>query len=103
MTRDDVFNKGSDFINGLVEGFGTPRSKSIEYLRHLGFNPIKITIALCEETFVFKTEEECKKAMKAFNGETGNWGWWYSLDGEYPWEETVLEYKDLIGKIYDIR
>lgn len=106
MTNDDELNKwiGSvlkDYVPPTEEeqeqqrkehfrGYGTPESRLLEIIRANGFNPIAITIMICEETFVFETEAEAHAASESVKT---NEGWWYGLDGKYPWAETLKEYR----------
>lgn len=71
--------------------YGTPDSEFLKCIISKGYNPIGITIMACEETFIFSTEEEAYRAHKELDT---NEGWWYGLDGEYPWEETRKWYVD---------
>jgi len=64
---------------------GTPDSFLLKRVREAGFKPIGITTIICEETFIFKSKQECAAAAKMFPPE----GWWYDFAG---WEETRKEY-----------
>lgn len=75
--------------------YGTDKSELLKKVQAAGFRPIAITVMICEETFVFKTEKESHEAYKAMDT---NDGWWYGLDGKYPWDKTWKEYVD---KSYD--
>lgn len=125
MTNDDELNKwiGSvlkDYVPPTEEeleqqrkeheehfrGYGTPESRLLKIIRANGFNPIAITILICEETFVFQTEVEAHAAAASCNA---NEGWWYGLDGKYPWAETLKEYRkrfnhsDKPTPVYDLK
>jgi len=77
--------------------YGTRDSSSLTLLRSAGFNPIAITIMMCEETFVFETDEEAKKAHEEFEKNkihgVNIQGWWY---GRNYFNETILEYRNLM-------
>lgn len=75
--------------------YGTDKSELLKKVIDAGFKPIAITIMICEETFVFKTNKE---ATEAYMSISENDGWWYGLDGKYPWNQTWKEYVD---KHYD--
>lgn len=74
-----------------VRGYGSPLSKMLTKIREAGFKPIAITVMICEETFVFKTEEEAKAAWEKFKPE----GWWYGFS---YFIDTREEY---VNKFYD--
>ncbi len=68
----DLFDdKYADHVNK----YGTPDSPFLKEIRDAGFNPIAITVMICEETIVFKTNEEAQQAADKFLPE----GWWYGL------------------------
>lgn len=74
--------------------YGTDKSESIEKLRNVGFNPIGITKMICEETFIFNTDEEALKAFEYFEknpvGEVIQ-GWWYGIvDFQLARQEYVM-------------
>lgn len=69
------------------ERYGTDKSYWLETIRKKGFNPIGITVMLCEETIVFATKEETEAAASEFMPE----GWWYTLS---EWEKSRKEYVD---------
>jgi len=75
----------------IHDNYGKPTSVLLNEIIDAGFNPIGITVMACEETFIFKTIEECDKASKQFLPE----GWWYSIE---EWDETRKWYVD---KHYD--
>lgn len=54
-----------------------------------GFKPIGMTIMLNEETFIFKSSLEAKKAFETFSPE----GWWYDFSDFIDAERQYL--KDL--------
>jgi hypothetical protein len=58
--------------------YGTPDSYLLKEVFDAGFKPIGITVMLCEETFIFKSELEANEAAKKFLPE----GWWYGI-GSY--------------------
>ncbi len=74
--------------------YGTDKSESVEKLRNAGFNPIGITNMLCEETFIFNTDEEAQKAFEYFEkNPVGDviQGWWYGIvEFEFSRQEYVL-------------
>lgn len=84
----------------FFRGYGKPNSWCLEAIKKLGFKPIYITTMLCEQTFVFETEKEAIEACNTFQKKYNtNEGWWYGLDGQYPWEQTVREYVKKYGTI----
>ena len=68
----------------------------IDKLKENGFNPIAVSQMYFEDTFVFETEEEAKKAYQQFEiDENEKWigdisGWWY---GKEDFIKTVKEYE----------
>ena len=63
------------------------QSRHILRLRLHGFKPIMFTKLMMEDTFVFETEEEAKRAFYTFEQDenTGEYlgkfdGWWYGID-----------------------
>lgn len=74
-----------------MSNYGTPGSPLLAKIREKGFNPIAITVMICEETFVFRTDKEAHEAFKVMKT---NEGWWYGMDGKYPWETTLKEYRE---------
>lgn len=71
------------------ERYGTDKSYWLEEIRAKGFNPIGITVMICEETIIMETKEEIEKAWEIFKPE----GWWYTAE---QWEETRKDYvKDM--------
>lgn len=71
--------------------YGTNNSQLLQEIKTAGFNPIAITVMMCEETFVFKGKAEAMRAWEIFRPE----GWWYDL-GEFI--ETRKQYvKDAYG------
>lgn len=62
-----------------------------------GYKPIAVTQIYMEDTFVFETEEEAKRAYHQFEkSESGQRigeiiGWWY---GKEQFLETVKEYEE---------
>lgn len=84
-----------DYYDGELEeiskNYGTPNSVMLKEVRAAGFKPIGITVLICEETFIFKGEEEATKASEQFLPE----GWWYGFGS---WEDTRQEYvKNMYG------
>lgn len=77
--------------------YGTDKSELLQEIIAKGFKPIGITVMVCEETFIFETEKEANEAHEAMDT---NEGWWYGLDGKYPWKETEEEYVSKMKKIY---
>ena len=69
---------------------------NIDKLKENGFNPIAVSQMYFEDTFVFETEEEAKKAFQQFEiDENEKWigdisGWWY---GREDFLKTVKEYE----------
>ena len=68
--------------------YATDKSESLKIIQEAGFNPIGITTMMCEETFIFNTEEEASKAFEYFetnrraNIDKHEYlpdGWWYGL------------------------
>jgi hypothetical protein len=69
---------------------------NIDKLKENGFNPIAVSQMYFEDTFVFETEKEAKKAYQQFEtDENEKWigdisGWWY---GKEDFIKTVKEYE----------
>jgi hypothetical protein len=69
---------------------------NIDKLKENGFNTIAVSQMYFEDTFVFETEEEAKKAFQQFEiDENEKWigdisGWWY---GKEDFIKTVKEYE----------
>lgn len=69
--------------------YGTYKSDLLKEVIKAGHNPIAITTMLCEESFVFETNEEANKAAEQFMPE----GWWYALDDrDHPWQMAWEKY-----------
>lgn len=67
--------------------YGTNTSPSLKILKEHGYEPTAICIIMCEETFVFKTQEEADRGYKEMEQEKSLVdGWWY---GEVAFEEEV--------------
>lgn len=66
---------------------GKPNSLFLKEIQEAGFNPIGITIMMCEETLIFKTKDECDQAYGKFLPE----GWWYCYS---EWDDTRKWYVD---------
>lgn len=73
------------------ERYGTDKSYFLEEIKSQGFTPIAITTMCCEETFVFKTEEERRKVADMFLPE----GFYYCLS---EWKESRGWY---VEEMYD--
>jgi hypothetical protein len=73
--------------------YGKSSSKSIQVLKQFGFKPIAITVMMCEETFIFETEEEALRAHDEFEHHPKHniviQGWWY---GREDFKKSVEEY-----------
>ncbi len=65
--------------------YGTPESYWLETIKSKGFNPVGITVMVCEETIIMETQEECDRAWEVFKPE----GWWYVAS---EWESNRKEY-----------
>lgn len=66
------------FQQSLVEQgykYNTDKSYSLKLLNDAGYFPIGISVMMCEEVFIFKTEKEAQKAWKS--RVLGYDGWWY--------------------------
>lgn len=85
------------------------RSRHIWRLRLHGFNPIMFTELMMEDTFVFETEEEARRAYNTFerrencddmdNDYIGKFdGWWYGID---DFNKQSAENKDWNAGIND--
>ena len=72
--------------------FNTDKSYSLKLIRDHGYNPIGITTIICEETFIFETEEEASEAHNDLQviHEVVD-GWWYSKIGFEKALETLNE------------
>lgn len=81
------------------------KSPVLKQLHDNGFNPIAITTMMCEETFVFQTEEESHKAAKFINPEMSDdgmkgchYGFWYSLEeGKYNLQKAIEHHQITFG------
>ena len=68
----------------------------IDKLKENGYTPIAVSQMYLEDTFVFETKEEAKKAYHQFESdENEKWigeivGWWY---GREEFEKEVNEYE----------
>jgi hypothetical protein len=75
--------------------YNTDKSNSLKIIREAGFNPIGITVMICEETFIFNTDEEAIKAHEYFEKNPVKdviQGWWYGLvDFELARQKYVLD------------
>lgn len=75
--------------------YNTDKSVSLKTIRDAGFNPIGITVMICEETFIFNTDEEAQKAFEYFEKNPVKdviQGWWYGLvDFELARQKYVLD------------
>lgn len=79
----------------ISDNYGTPNSLMLKQVREAGFKPIGITVMICEETFIFKSDEEAQKAAEKFLPE----GWWYGFGS---WDDTRNKYvKDMYNGIED--
>lgn len=79
--------------------YGTDRSQALKILMDAGYNPIAITIMICEETFIFETEEEAIEAHKVFEMDPNPsiiQGFWYGEEKFHEaWKDYINEgYKD---------
>jgi len=71
----ELSDEYEEFLQEWHDGYGNEKSPMLKRIREAGFKPIAITVMICEETFVFRSEDEAKRAAKIFLPE----GWWYSL------------------------
>lgn len=74
-------------------------------LKAAGYNPIAYTVMICEDTFVFATDDEAKRAHSQFeeHGKGKNFitGWWYGKDNFF---KTVFpEYRESMKKYQETR
>lgn len=68
------FQKHIDFIEMVSDGgyvWNTPTSYSLKVLREYGYKPIGITTMMCEETFIFETQEEASRAYEDLEVDKG--------------------------------
>jgi hypothetical protein len=72
--------------------YNTDKSYSLKLLNDAGHFPIGITIMMCEETFIFKTEKEANKAWKS--RVLGNDGWFY---GKRNFQKALEQYEKNMG------
>lgn len=87
----DLYDVFDDFEGIDHNKYGTPESPLLKQVRDAGFNPVGITIHMCEETFIFKGKQEAEDAANKFLPE----GWWYDFSS---WTETRNEY---VKKFYE--
>lgn len=85
-----------------MDNYGTPESDLLKEVIKAGFKPIGITVMMCEETFIFKSDKEAKEAAKLFMPE----GWWYGfpefLDAEKWYVEKMLDVSKIIDYSLDV-
>ena len=77
----------SDIRYWFMNKFDIKESRRILRLRLNGFNPIMFTSLMFEDTWVFETDEEAKRAFYTFEQDknTGEYldkfdGWWYGIE-----------------------
>lgn len=87
----DAHIKWMDAHPDFNKRYGTDKSYWLEEIKAKGFNPVGITVMICEETIIMETKEEIDKAWEIFKPE----GWWYTID---VWEKTRRKY---IKDMYD--
>lgn len=80
-----TFDLHDEFEGINPDTYGTPNSSLLMKVKKAGFNPVGITVMLCEETFIFKGSKEAEDAAKVFLPE----GWWYDFSS---WVESRNEY-----------
>lgn len=91
----DTFDFYDEEAEEISLNYGTPNSVLLKQVRAAGFKPIGITVVICEETFIFKSNAEAEAAAKQFLPE----GWWYDFAS---WEDTRQEYvKEMYGGVED--
>lgn len=71
----------------------------LDIIRKKGFKPIGVTQMICEDTFIFETTEEAKKAYETFEQKGDKWigkvvGWWYGKEDFKLAEKDYLEKMD---------
>lgn len=83
---------------------GNTHARNINNIRKFGFKPIGFTVMMCENTFIFETEDEALRAYNKF--ETGKnktkgrrplciQGYWYSRrDFEAEYSEYKSQFPD---------
>jgi len=85
-----------DDLKAKGHKYGTATSYSLKLIKEQGFNPIGITIMMCEETFIFETSEESAKAHQACQVDNNIAdGWWYGKD---DFEMALIDYEDQFGE-----
>jgi len=76
--RDKYLRLQNEFGEDFFDDQLTKMLKDVEILRQHGFNPIAVTTMMCEDTFVFKTQEEAERGFKEMEQEQRLViGWWY--------------------------
>ena len=98
MSEDELLEMNEHFSNIDMQhmqewhnNYGKDTSLLLKKVQESGFDPIAITVMMCEETFVFKTQEEAKLASDIFMPE----GFWYGLD------QFITNRIDYVNEIYD--
>lgn len=95
MTVEEKFGKTTEELKAHID---KEYGWQLKYLRSKGYNPIGVSRMLCEDTFVFETEEETAKACQECDGaKVGRKrldGWWYNK--EYG-IRTIDEYEERFG------
>lgn len=71
--------------------YGIDKSELLQKIKEAGLKPIGITVMVCEETFIFETEDEAEKGWDIFKNE----GWWYGR------EKFITAWKNYVEKSYD--
>ncbi|QQR76944.1 hypothetical protein IPJ63_01650 [Candidatus Nomurabacteria bacterium] len=69
----------------------------LEVLKTHDYKPVAVTTMMCENTFVFETEDEAIRAFEQFEKHpSGEYisGWWYSRES---FDSSIKEYAKEVG------
>jgi hypothetical protein len=78
----------------------------LDIIKNYGFNPIGFSVLTCEDTFIFETEEEAKKAYHLLERDVNNkWigkvdGWWYGKENFLTHVKEYEERFDIESTVY---
>ena len=91
--QDGILAKALDSHRNPALGLRVARfSEDLETIRKAGFNPIAVSQLYFEDTFVFKTKSEAKRAFNLLEKKKPSKvvGWWY---GAVDFMKTVADYE----------
>lgn len=72
--------------------------RGLRIIKSYGFNPIGVSVMICEETYIFNSDDEACAAHELLEGmlnrNYGVDGWWYGKDAFF---EASEEYEKEMG------